>query len=82
MQKVVLNNGLEMPILEFGVFQVTDLKIPARVAREFCQSGCLTPNPGSGRGVSSGCRSSEIPRRISGLSQGSCCRVPPSCRTA
>jgi len=26
MQKVVLNNGLEMPILGFGVFQVTDLK--------------------------------------------------------
>jgi diketogulonate reductase-like aldo/keto reductase len=26
MQKVVLNNGLEMPILGFGVFQVTDQK--------------------------------------------------------
>jgi 2,5-diketo-D-gluconate reductase A len=26
MQKVVLNNGVEMPILGFGVFQVTDLK--------------------------------------------------------
>ena len=26
MQKVVLNNGIEMPILGFGVFQVTDLK--------------------------------------------------------
>src|SRR4029077_20227117 len=25
MQKVTLNNGLEMPILGFGVFQVTDL---------------------------------------------------------
>ena len=26
MQKVILNNGVEMPILGFGVFQVTDLK--------------------------------------------------------
>ena len=26
MQKVVLNNGVEMPILGFGVFQITDLK--------------------------------------------------------
>lgn len=26
MQKVLLNNGVEMPILGFGVFQVTDLK--------------------------------------------------------
>lgn len=26
MQKVVLNNGVEMPILGFGVFQVTDSK--------------------------------------------------------
>ncbi len=26
MQKVKLNNGVEMPILGFGVFQVTDLK--------------------------------------------------------
>ncbi len=24
MQKIVLNNGAEMPILGFGVFQVTD----------------------------------------------------------
>lgn len=26
MQKVKLNNGVEMPILGFGVFQVTDLE--------------------------------------------------------
>ena len=26
MQIVILNNGVEMPILGFGVFQVTDLK--------------------------------------------------------
>jgi 2,5-diketo-D-gluconate reductase A len=27
MEKVVLNNGVQMPILGFGVFQVTDLKV-------------------------------------------------------
>jgi diketogulonate reductase-like aldo/keto reductase len=26
MQKVVLNNGVEMPILGFGVFQIADLE--------------------------------------------------------
>jgi 2,5-diketo-D-gluconate reductase A len=26
MQKVILNNGVEMPILGFGVFQVPDLE--------------------------------------------------------
>jgi diketogulonate reductase-like aldo/keto reductase len=34
MQKVVLNNGVEMPILGFGVFQVTDLKE--------CENGVLS----------------------------------------
>jgi diketogulonate reductase-like aldo/keto reductase len=33
MQKVVLNNGLEMPILGFGVFQMTDLEECERSAR-------------------------------------------------
>ncbi len=27
MQKVLLNNGIEMPVLGFGVFQVTDLDV-------------------------------------------------------
>jgi diketogulonate reductase-like aldo/keto reductase len=30
MQKVILNNGIEMPILGFGVFQVTDLEVCER----------------------------------------------------
>ncbi|OIQ10357.1 hypothetical protein MOOTH_27400 [Moorella thermoacetica] len=25
MEKVILNNGVEMPILGFGVYQITDL---------------------------------------------------------
>jgi diketogulonate reductase-like aldo/keto reductase len=33
MQKVVLNNGVEMPILGFGVYQITDTEIQIRGAR-------------------------------------------------
>jgi 2,5-diketo-D-gluconate reductase A len=39
MQKVVLNNGVEMPILGFGVFQVTDLKECERSVYEALQTG-------------------------------------------
>jgi 2,5-diketo-D-gluconate reductase A len=39
MQKVVLNNGLEMPILGFGVFQVTDLAECERSVVEAIQVG-------------------------------------------
>jgi diketogulonate reductase-like aldo/keto reductase len=39
MQKVALNNGLEMPILGFGVFQVTDLKECERSVIDAIQVG-------------------------------------------
>src|SRR3954469_3939141 len=39
MQKVVLNNGLEMPILGFGVFQMTDLAECERCAVDAIQAG-------------------------------------------
>src|SRR3954467_9245902 len=39
MQKVVLNNGVEMPILGFGVFQVTDLEECERSVYEALQTG-------------------------------------------
>ena len=39
MQKVVLNNGLEMPILGFGVFQVTDAEVCERSVYEAIQAG-------------------------------------------
>ena len=39
MQKVVLNNGVEMPILGFGVFQVTDAKVCERSVYEAVQAG-------------------------------------------
>jgi diketogulonate reductase-like aldo/keto reductase len=33
MQNVVLNNGVEMPILGFGVYQIADTEIQIRGAR-------------------------------------------------
>jgi len=39
MQKVKLNNGVEMPILGFGVFQVTDLAECERSVREAIETG-------------------------------------------
>ena len=39
MQKVVLNNGLEMPILGFGVFQMTDLEECERCVADAIQTG-------------------------------------------
>jgi 2,5-diketo-D-gluconate reductase A len=39
MQKVVLNNGLEMPILGFGVFQVTDLEECERSVSDAIETG-------------------------------------------
>lgn len=39
MQKVVLNNGVEMPILGFGVFQVTDLEECERSVYEAIRAG-------------------------------------------
>ncbi|MFI5185432.1 MAG: aldo/keto reductase [Chitinophagales bacterium] len=39
MQKVKLNNGVEMPILGFGVFQVTDLKECERSVVDAIETG-------------------------------------------
>jgi len=39
MQKVVLNNGVEMPILGFGVFQVRDADVCERSVYEAIQTG-------------------------------------------
>ena len=39
MQKVTLNNGLEMPILGFGVFQMTDLEECERSVVDAIQTG-------------------------------------------
>jgi diketogulonate reductase-like aldo/keto reductase len=39
MQKVILNNGIEMPLLGFGVFQVTDAEECERSVYEAIQAG-------------------------------------------
>src|SRR5512134_3431600 len=39
MKNVVLNNGVEMPILGFGVFQVTDAEVCERSVSEAIQAG-------------------------------------------
>jgi diketogulonate reductase-like aldo/keto reductase len=39
MQKVLLNNGIEMPILGFGVFQVTDAEVCERSVYEALRAG-------------------------------------------
>jgi len=39
MQKIVLNNGVEIPILGFGVFQVTDAEVCERSVYEAIQAG-------------------------------------------
>lgn len=39
MQKVVLNNGVEMPILGFGVYQITDLEECERSVYEAIRAG-------------------------------------------
>ncbi|MEH2205940.1 MAG: aldo/keto reductase [Nostoc sp.] len=39
MQKIVLNNGVEMPILGFGVYQVTDLEECERSVYEAIRAG-------------------------------------------
>ena len=39
MEKVILNNGVEMPILGFGVFQVTDTEECERVVNEAIHTG-------------------------------------------
>jgi 2,5-diketo-D-gluconate reductase A len=39
MQKVLLNNSVEMPILGFGVFQVTDAEVCERSVYEALRAG-------------------------------------------
>ncbi len=39
MQKIKLNNGVEMPILGFGVFQVTDLAECERSVADAIETG-------------------------------------------
>jgi diketogulonate reductase-like aldo/keto reductase len=39
MKRVVLNNGVEMPLLGFGVYQITDAEVCERSVYEAIQTG-------------------------------------------
>ena len=66
MQKVVLNNGLEMPILGFGVFQVTDAEVCERSVSEAIQAGYRLIDTAASylneEAVGRAIKSSDIPR--------------------
>jgi 2,5-diketo-D-gluconate reductase A len=67
MQKVVLNNGLEMPILGFGVFQMTDLAECERSVIDAIQAGYRLIDTAASyeneEAVGKGIRRSGVPRQ-------------------
>jgi diketogulonate reductase-like aldo/keto reductase len=66
MQKVVLNNGLEMPILGFGVFQMTDLAECERSVMDAIQTGYRLIDTAASyeneEAVGKGVKRSDVPR--------------------
>jgi 2,5-diketo-D-gluconate reductase A len=66
MQKVKLNNGVEMPILGFGVFQVTDLAECEKIVLEAIETGYRLVDTAASYGneaaVGKAIKSSGVPR--------------------
>ena len=66
MQKIVLNNGLETPILGFGVFQIPDLAECERSVRDAIDVGYrlidTAASYGNEEAVGNALRSSGVPR--------------------
>lgn len=66
MQKVILNNGVEMPILGFGVFQVPDLAECEKAVVEAIETGYRLIDTASSYGneeaVGNAIRKSDVPR--------------------
>ena len=66
MQKIVLNNGVEMPILGFGVFQIADLAECERSVRDAIDVGYRPIDTASSYGneeaVGNAIRTSGVPR--------------------
>lgn len=66
MQKVILNNGVEMPILGFGVFQVTDLAECQQSVLDAIQTGYrlidTAASYGNETAVGQAIQQSDIPR--------------------
>ena len=67
MQKITLNNGVEMPILGFGVFQVSDLKECEASVRNALQTGYRLLDTAASymneKAVGDGIRSSGVDRQ-------------------
>jgi len=66
MQKIVLNNGLEMPILGFGVFQIDDLAECERSVRDAIDVGYrlidTAASYGNEEAVGNAIKTSSVPR--------------------
>src|SRR5678810_1404079 len=66
MQKIVLNNGVEMPILGFGVFQIDDLAECERSVRDAIEVGYrlidTAASYGNAEAVGNAIRTSGVPR--------------------
>jgi len=66
MQKIVLNNGVEMPILGFGVFQIDDLAECERSVRDAIDEGYrlidTAASYGNEESVGNAIKSSDVPR--------------------
>ncbi|MCW3168767.1 aldo/keto reductase [Chryseobacterium sp. 09-1422] len=66
MQKVILNNGVEMPILGFGVFQVPDLAECEKAVVEAIKTGYrlidTAASYGNEEAVGNAIRKSDVPR--------------------
>src|SRR4029078_6646384 len=66
MQKIVLNNGVEMPILGFGVFQIDDLAECERSVRDAIDVGYrlldTAASYGNEQAVGNAIRASGVPR--------------------
>lgn len=67
MQKVVLNNGVEMPILGFGVFQMNDLEECEKSVFDAIDAGyCSFLSPENTKKHSRSKLLKTIPRRFKG----------------
>ena len=73
MQKVVLNNGLEMPLLGFGVFQMTDLEECERCVYVAIQTGYRLIDTAASyeneEAVGKGVKRSGVPRHACGQAE-------------
>ena len=84
MQKIVLNNGVAMPILGYGVFQIEDLAECERSVREAIDVGYrlidTAASYGNEEAVGNAIRRSNVPRNELFVTTSSGLRTPVSRR--